>query len=301
MKIRSSLPLAIVAVVILSACGQKYDGPKITGNELSTAQNVAPQGSLFARELYRNYLNQAEFEVGQNDRHSIIVFANRAITTGGGAVIDPEEIAKRDLPAANVGELTNARNRLIAAIGPWGGGKEKQPALSAVAQVKFDCWMEQQEENVQQNHIDACKLEFEEAMKNLEAALAPKQMAAPMPKPMPPLMAVPGPYIIYFDFDSFDLTDAAQAIISEAAAAAKAAGVDKATLSGHTDRAGNVDYNKGLSKARVVAAGNALIEQGGTTRKTITKDFYGENNPRVATADDQREAQNRRVEIRFER
>jgi OOP family OmpA-OmpF porin len=165
----------------------------------------------------------------------------------------------------------------------------------------YECWMEEQEENIQPDDIAACRAAFEEALVQIADALNPPRMAAapaPEPAPLPP---VPGPFVVYFGFDSFELDDKAMAIIKSASAAAKAAKITGVTVTGHTDLAGNTDYNMGLSRARVIAVGNALFVEGGATRQNIVKKWRGEESPRVGTADGKREALNRRVEIMFTR
>ncbi len=206
-----------------------------------------------------------------------------------GSATLPEEITKRDLPADKIGELTNARKRLIAALD--GGGRAKTPDAAALAQAKFDCWMEQQEENNQPDHIAACKLEFEAAMKKMGAAPKPKSIAK---KP------VLGPYIVYFAFNSSLLDVKAMAVIKKAANEATSAKVTGAILDGHTDRAGASAYNMKLSKARVDAVGAALVNAGISSGMAI-KSHLGEDVSVVQTEDGKREAKNRRVEIKFER
>ncbi len=290
MKIFRNVSLAVAAVFALSACA---GGPFYTPEELDKAKKVTPTGSAFNKALYKDYLDLSVFEKGQEDLNSIGVFAHRAIVAGSGKSILPEEIAKRDLPADKVGELTNARKRLIAALD--GGGRAKTPDAAALAQAKFDCWMEQQEENNQPDHIAACKLGFEAAMKKMAAAPKPKPVAKKAP--LPP---VPGSYIVYFAFDSSLLDAKAMAVIKEAANEATSAKVTVVVLDGHTDRAGASTYNMKLSQTRVDAVGAALVNAGISSRMVI-KSHLGEDISAVQTEDGKREAKNRRVEIKFER
>ena len=283
MKTFRNVSLAAAAVFALSACA---GGP--LPEELDKAKKVTPTGSAFNKALYKDYLDLSVFEKGQEDLTSIGVFAHRAIVAGSGKSILPEEITKRDLPADKIGELTNARKRLIAALD--GGGRAKTPDAAALAQAKFDCWMEQQEENNQPDHIAACRLGFEAAMKKMGAA-PPKSVAK---KP------VLGPYIVYFAFDSSLLDVKAMAVIKKAANEATSAKVTGAILDGHTDRAGANAYNMKLSKARVDAVGAALVNAGISPGVAI-KSHLAEDISAVQTEDGKREAKNRRVEIKFER
>jgi outer membrane protein OmpA-like peptidoglycan-associated protein len=169
--------------------------------------------------------------------------------------------------------------------------------VAANAQVMFDCWMQEQEENFQPKDIARCRGATLAALDKLE--VKPVAKAAP-PAPAPKLPPVPGPYVVFFETDSFDLDEKSLAIIKEAAGNASSAKVMKAALSGHTDTVGSDDYNKGLSRARVIAVGNALMAAG-ISRKMVIKDHYGESKLRIATSDDTESRDNRRVEIRFDR
>src|SRR3546814_14624397 len=81
------------------------------------------------------------------------------------------------------------------------GAAQSDPTQAAEAQVAFDCWMQEQEENFQPDDIAACRDRFEAAMAGLERA------PAPTPEPPPPAPTVeptPGPYTVHFDFDGAD-------------------------------------------------------------------------------------------------
>src|SRR3546814_19987842 len=90
-------------------------------------------------------------------------------------------IATRDLPADKVDELSSARVRLMTAMSACAA--DEKPLDAAKAQANFDCWMEQQEENFQQQHIDACRDGYMTAMAELEAQ--PQTAMDPPPAPAP--------------------------------------------------------------------------------------------------------------------
>lgn len=289
MRNLSTSAIIAVAALLLSACAMEYN----------RALDATPSGSAFDNHLYNEYIDLAGDEAGESDYGNADVFATRAIAAAAGNSGEPEELANRDLPEGTEGDLRVARATLLGAFAK--SAKEKIPDQAARAQAMYECWMEEQEENIQPDDIAACRAAFEEALVQIADALNPPSMAAapaPEPAPLPP---VPGPFVVYFGFDSFELDDKAMAIIKSASAAAKAAKITGVTVTGHTDLAGNADYNMGLSRARVIAVGNALFVEGGATRQNIVKKWRGEESPRVGTADGKREALNRRVEITFTR
>ncbi len=274
------LVLPCVGALVLSACGM----------ELQKAQDMTPQGSAFQTSLYKGYVDLAASEYAEADYIDSDTFAGRAIRAGSGQLVQPEQIDRRALPEDKAGELMNARRRLTLALS--GGAAERKPAEAAQAQVMFDCWMQEQEENFQPEDIARCRGALMAALDALEAR--------PMAKMEPKLPPVPGPYVVFFETDSFELNEKSLAIIKEAAGMASSAQVMKAVLSGHTDTVGSDDYNKALSRARVIAVGNALMEAG-VSRKLVQKDNYGESKLRVATPDNTASRDNRRVEISFDR
>ena len=271
----------VVGTLLLAGCA---------GMELQKAQDMSPQGSAFNTSLYEGYVDLAASEFAEADYWDSDTFAMRAISAGNDQLVGPEAIDRRALPEDKVGELMDARRRLTMALST--GASERNPTEAARAQVMFDCWMQEQEENFQPEDIARCRGATLAALDLLEV----KPVARAAPK-LPP---VPGPYVVFFDTDSFELNEKSLAIIKEAAGSATAAKVMKAVLSGHTDTAGSDDYNKGLSRARVIAVGNALMEAG-VSRKLVQKNFYGESKLRVATPDNTAKQDNRRVEIDFDR
>jgi outer membrane protein OmpA-like peptidoglycan-associated protein len=292
MRNLSTLTIIAVAALALSACSMEYN----------RALDATPSGSAFDNHLYKEYIDLAGSETGESDHKNSDVFALRAIAAAAGNSGPPEDPASRNLPDGTAGDLQVAYSTLLGAFAK--SAKEKIPDQAARAQAMYECWMEEQEENIQPDDIAACRDGFEEALAQIAEALTPFMAAAPEPAMAPamePLPPIPGPFVVNFGFDEFELDDKAMAVIKGASAAAKAAKITGVTVTGHTDLAGNKDYNMGLSKARVITVGNALFVEGGATRKNIVKKWRGQESPRVKTADGVADPTNRRVEIVFTR
>lgn len=123
---------------------------------------------------------------------------------------------------------------------------------------------------------------------------APAPMPAAAPAPPPP--APPRTFLVFFDFDKYNLTPDARKVVEQAAASFKANGVARLELTGYTDLAGTQAYNLRLSKRRAETVAAAL-EKMGVPKSVINVMWRGKENPRVPTPDGVREPQNRRVEI----
>lgn len=132
-------------------------------------------------------------------------------------------------------------------------------------------------------------------------APVPEPQPQPAPEPAPVVQApppAPGPFLVFFDWDSAAITPEAAAIISDAAQAFRDTGQVRILVEGHTDRSGPATYNDGLSSRRAQAVEAALAAHGITGDDIATRG-YGENAPLIETLDGVREPQNRRVEITF--
>ncbi|WP_316976224.1 OmpA family protein [Shumkonia mesophila] len=113
--------------------------------------------------------------------------------------------------------------------------------------------------------------------------------------------ALPGPFMIYFNFDSTKVTAEGQKAVASAAAAVAAFMPAAVIVTGHADRAGPDAYNVELSKRRAEAVALALVQAGVTAGIEIFVANYGEAEPQVPTADGKREPRNRRVSIALRR
>ena len=65
---------------------------------------------------------------------------------------------------------------------------------------------------------------------------------------------------------------------------------------GHSDTAGDKNYNLNLSKRRAAEVSNLLVDRG-VRRESINITSHGEENPLIYTKDNVNEPLNRRVEV----
>ena len=248
------------------------------GTQLERAESTSPEGSEFDVSLYEGYVDLSRSEYGEGDYQDSDTFAIAALNASAGNRPAPEEVSSRAQPEDKIGELTDARARLVAVI-------ENPKAISdypedtATAQVMLDCWMQEQEENFQPEDIERCRSGFYDGVAALELALQPK-------------------FVLYFDFDNTNITPAGQAVLDEAQAAAKKLGAS-VSVAGYTDTAGDATYNESLSERRAEAVARALAAGGVATMKISTW-WYGQKDLAVPTPDGTPEASNRRAVIILE-
>lgn len=264
------------AVAILSAC--TTDIQKIRTTEPSG-------GTPFTQALTKEYRDLSVFEADQMyDWRDAGWYARRGLASARGELVTPQDPAERDLPLDTLPQINDTRSRLLKALD--GGARDAKPQVAARAQARFDCWLEQQEENFQNDHISACRDELMAALNELEA-----KPAAPVAQTV-----APATYLVLFDFDKSNINAAAQAVVSQVVADFKANKATAISVTGHTDRAGTADYNMKLSERRADSVRAALIAAG-VPAEAITTAWKGESEPAVPTADGVREQANRRAEI----
>jgi len=270
---------------ILAACNPVdptiMDTADFHYRDLETVRQMSPQGSAFSQGLRAGYLTEADAEKDSNDFGSYDHFARKAVASARGLNVGPDQLALRDaLSEAQVGELSAARARLMAAVD--GDGRRKSPSATARAQVAFDCWLEQTEED-DTNDIERCKSEFDNAIGQVEAALASD---------------IDNVYVVFFAWDDSLISPVAQSIIDNVVVDHSEGTASRILVAGHTDSSGSEAYNEQLSERRARSVEGALIDAG-VAATAIDVAWFGERQQRVPTADGVREQQNRRVEIRF--
>src|SRR5215469_9886829 len=138
---------------------------------------------------------------------------------------------------------------------------------------------------------------------NIVASLTMK-FGAPPPAPPPPAPPAPPPppvhqvFLVFFDWDKYNITPEGQRIIQLAAQHYQAGGRVQIQVTGFTDTTGSAGYNQRLSERRANAVAAAL-ERLGVARSDMVVSGRGMNDLRVPTPPGVREPQNRRVEIVF--
>ena len=297
MKMLRSL-IVLASVAGLSACSfDKMD-------EVTALNNANAVGNAFTQSLTSEYKSYVNSELSQYKDHADAVhFARKGLASARGDMVMPEPITDWNLLSGHAEELTVSRSRLVGVFAL--GAREMQPELSAFAQARFDCWIEEQEENFQQGNISACKSQFMEALHRLELA-----MPAPVPAPEPvtepfdvdpsePMKVENAKYIVFFDFNEETLNAGANSILDAAAEEAKNRSLISINLAGHTDTSGSRSYNQKLSMRRANVVRDGLMARG-IDANLINVTYNGESELLVDTADGVREPANRRTEITFQ-
>lgn len=279
-----------VLLLVLAGCGGAFDYEGL--------RRMKAPGDGFAARLGREYKDFALYEADEMyDWPDAAHFGEKALAAVRGESPDPEQIGAWRLPADLVDEMTGARRRLISALGA--GARHAAPGAAARGQARFDCWLEQQEENWQADHIKRCRDGYFAALEKMEKAVAawiPGGQPVFRPALLPGQGSLPKAFVVFFTFDGDELLPDGMAAMDAVAEAAKSGVPVSIGVGGHADRAGPERYNMDLSLRRAEAVRKALAERG-VDRARITIGAHGESRPRVATPDGVRDPRNRRVEV----
>jgi OmpA-OmpF porin, OOP family len=137
---------------------------------------------------------------------------------------------------------------------------------------------------------------------NIVASVTMKFGAPPAPPPPLPPAPPPPPaqkvFLVFFDWDKYNITAEGERIIELAAQQYKAGGSVKLQVTGYTDTTGSYAYNQRLSERRANAVATRLTALG-VARSDMSVAGRSFNDLRVPTPPGVREPQNRRVEILF--
>lgn len=282
----------VAGLVLVSGC-TVFD----SFSEVDALNETQAVGSPFTQALADEYRIFANRELREMmDYPDALHFARKGLAAASGEAVLPEPITDWNLEEPYIQELSAGRGRLIVAFDL--GAREIAPAEAAHAQAMFDCWIEQQEENWQDNDIINCKSGFEEAMNKLEGML---QAPAPEPtveaaEPMAPEDAV---YLVFFNWDESLLGSGALNVLDAVAMEVAKNAPAQINVIGHADTSGPLDYNQKLALKRANAVRDALIERG-VDASLLMVDSRGESELLVDTPDNVREPANRRVNITFQ-
>ncbi|MFT5700744.1 MAG: outer membrane protein OmpA-like peptidoglycan-associated protein [Desulforhopalus sp.] len=106
----------------------------------------------------------------------------------------------------------------------------------------------------------------------------------------------PQKFILYFFWDSTQLTSASNIIIPDIIHTFQKYPAAEINVNGHTDRCGANGFNLQLSKRRADRIMDLIVKQG-IPAEVINVTYYGETLPLVKTIDNRPEPRNRRVEV----
>lgn len=260
---------------------------------VEAVRTIQPNGAGFEQKLAKEYKDLSLFEADEmGDWTDAEFFAGKGLRSAGGQAPMPAEPGKWNIASASArGELETARTDLVSTLDA--GGRSVAPTEAAVAQSRYDCWVEQAEEAHQFDHIAACRTAFLAAMGALKDAMKPTRTTYET------VREEIARETVYFDWDKSDIrADQKRELDTFLTAMQK---IEPVTLfiEGHADTSGAQVYNADLSRRRAESVRAELVKQGMTVGeiKDLQMQAKGEDAPAVQTGDGVKEERNRRVVV----
>ncbi len=150
---------ALVAALSLgvAACGITYEPEPV--------RRQAADPTTFQGALTRGYLDLAAAEAAEGDWQDADVFLDRARRVSAGDMVLPEAVDARQLPPEQQALVADSRSELISLLDR--GGRLFAAEEAAGAQIFFDCWVQEAEEDRQPDDIASCRNQFRLALRLL--------------------------------------------------------------------------------------------------------------------------------------
>lgn len=297
MRISKKLLALPLSLVLLAGC-----------TNLAKLKRAEFTGTEFDNALASEYLAFSSSEADQFDWVDSHYFSRKGLEAASGFTPSPELPETWNVPEDSLPRLTLARGQLLTVL--TSDERLRLPQKAARLQLLYDCWVEQEEETWQNDHIHACQEDFYSTLKEFKAfteGTAPIEVekGEVMNEQTETVIAdvsddgKPTNFIVFFDFDNADIPTASQHVIDKVKGALDRFYNYNVTLEGHADRAGTEMYNENLSQRRAVNVKQALVESG-VEKSAIGIKYYGEGKPHILTEDGIREQLNRRVVIQID-
>lgn len=123
-------------------------------------------GPTFASQLAAEYHNLALYEQNQAyDYKAAALYTNKASLLNEGQMVGPVALRGKRLPVALKEELAENRFFLIEMIKDYPFPENRKDF--AVAQTRFDCWVDQAQEAPNNPAHHTCKAQFDDALVNV--------------------------------------------------------------------------------------------------------------------------------------
>lgn len=170
-----------MAVLLLAACSHynedlaslesKMASPQAPLQEIAPAAGAMSAPATLTDTLAREFYTMARSEQDTAfDYKAAKRYTEKAMKAKEGAVIEPSKLSAFDIPAERRAPLEQARANLVTALKTQNIPENAQTL--AIAQCRYECWLERAEEASDESHFAQCRNDFESAMAQLIAPAA---------------------------------------------------------------------------------------------------------------------------------
>jgi OOP family OmpA-OmpF porin len=280
-----------LALLLLASCA-----PYTARLQLDTLNQTVPSGSLFCQRLAVEYRDLANYDYEELDSYENAAhFSRKGLEASMGTVVLPEDPDQWHISDGDAGQMVQDRQKMLTLLD--NGGRAQAPNPAAVAQARFDCWVERAEKG-DEGDTSVCRSQFYAALDQVQAALnkpAPAEVeAAPQVDELHQAM-----FLVFFDWNKSSITPTAGKVLDTVVSEAARLHASRIIVTGNADLSGTDRYNEKLALIRARAVKAELVSRG-VSEDMIDVRSDGDTTPLVPTGRGVREPANRRAEIRFE-
>lgn len=283
--------LALFALT-LSLSGCAYFGSEFMVWQLNKAE---PTGSEFSKALTEQYKDRANKSQYQNYNYDQAYRnADRGLDASVGAVVKPYSTDEFNIPESMLPEIAKARIDLDKALSD--GAREATPREAALAQAKFDCWVEDAAKTWLPELYQECRQEFYAAFKQMGAMRGEPVDAAGTTIGQPDAVDTnANRFMLFFGTAGAKLTASTATSLDQIAQIIKQRQPKLVRIEGHSDASGSKKSKQAISDKRAIAVSEALIQRGVNPQVINTKG-WSDRKPLFKTKNKNVPA-NRRTEI----
>ena len=166
---KKSVLSACCAIFLVTACDHYSNdlASMDTSPTDVTAISPAAGGEMtFSQHLANEYYHLAKFEQDMMyDYQAAKLYTEKARQLSSGNLVTPSKVEDFKIGAGHQAELSRAREQLIDALKTYNMPENRYNL--AMAQSRYDCWLEQQEETQDEDAVISCKNQYHHAMASL--------------------------------------------------------------------------------------------------------------------------------------
>jgi len=149
--------MMVVLLLAVSACGSNKNDKRIVTRAIPVTMHGPSANEIFAQELSLKFNDYAMVQREQRDWKDYDLFLYKSERLATGIIVDPNHPQDWDIRIGELDTLRNARRELLNTVSNI--VVEKDPKASANAYFLYDCWIDQEENWLDDDRI-SCREEF---------------------------------------------------------------------------------------------------------------------------------------------
>lgn len=283
---------AALAILTMTLSGCTYFGSEFMVWQLNKADTTG--GTPFTQALteqYKSRANESQYQTYNYDQ--AYRNADRGLDASVGAVVKPLSTNEFVIPESLMPEIVKARIDLDKALND--GAREATPKEAALAQAKFDCWIEDAAKTWLPDLYQECRKEFYDAFNQITAMRGQPVDLSQTALAQDAVDVNANRFMLFFGTGGAKLNASTAASLDQIAQIIKQRQPKLVRVEGHSDAAGSKTSKQKISDQRAIAISNALMARG-VDKSMIETKGWSDRKP-LFNSKNKKVPANRRAEI----